>query len=132
MQALWTQRSSVTRSDANIVAIVFNLPENTAGAPKFHLEPMKLTIRFHTRDSSSAEKDHLYKIEFWEEVDVDNSKRSNDSSKRVTFILRKKQRKLRYWPRLTKEEKPPFPIKKNMEHVSFPPSVPSFFNGRCI
>ena len=85
---------------------------------------MKLTIRFRTRDGSSAEKDHLYKIEFWEEVDVDGSKRSNDSTKRVSFILHKKQRKLRYWPRLTKEEEPPFPIKKNMEHVSSPPPLP--------
>ncbi|PWN51279.1 HSP20-like chaperone [Violaceomyces palustris] len=55
--------------------------------------------------SSEDEPEKIYdfKLDFFEEIDVEASKQ-HQTSKSLYLVLRKKEVKLDYWPRLTKEK----------------------------
>ena len=56
-------------------------------------------------------------LDFYGEIDVENSK-TNHSARDVEFVLRKKELKEEYWPRLLKESKKVHFLKTNFDKVS--------------
>lgn len=56
-------------------------------------------------------------LEFYGEVDVENSK-THVSGANVHFMLRKKEMKQEYWPRLLKESKRVHYLKTDFDKVS--------------
>ncbi|KAL8687722.1 MAG: hypothetical protein Q9224_005068, partial [Gallowayella concinna] len=65
------------------------------------LKPTGLTFTGHSDTKKST---YHVELEFFAEIDVENSK-THHTSRDVFFVLRKKELKEEYWPRLLKESK---------------------------
>ena len=98
---LWAQRSSKTTPEKNYVFLTISVPDVPSSSIKIDLKPTRLTFTGH---SDSKKTTYPVELEFYGEVDVENSK-TNHSARDVEFVLRKKELKEEYWPRLLKESK---------------------------
>lgn len=67
---------------------------------KLDLTPTKLTF---TGNSESKKTKYHVDLEFFGEIDVENSK-TNHTARDIEMILRKKELKQEYWPRLLKDK----------------------------
>ncbi|KAI9832257.1 MAG: hypothetical protein M1819_004435 [Sarea resinae] len=100
-EVLWAQRSSSTDAEKNYVYLTITAPDVPASAMKLDLKPTGLTFS----GTSSTRKTEFYlELEFYDEIDVENSK-TNHTSRWVELVLRKKELRESYWPRLLKESK---------------------------
>jgi len=100
-EVLWAQRSSSTEAAKNVIYLTISVPDVPADQLKVDLKPTSLSFDGH---SSSKNTDYHVDLEFYAEIDVENSK-TNHTNKQVEFVLRKKELKEEYWPRLLKESK---------------------------
>ena len=78
------------------------------------LKPTSLTFTGHSETKKTT---YHVKLEFYSEIDVENSKTSH-TSKNFEFVLRKKEAKDEYWPRLLKESKKVHFLKTDFDKVS--------------
>ena len=76
------------------------MPDVPAKTLKLDLKPTGLTF---TGTSDSKKTTYHLDIEFYEEIDVENSK-TNHSPKNIEMVLRKKKLEEEYWPRLLKDK----------------------------
>jgi hypothetical protein len=97
---LWAQRSSVSEPEKNYIYLTISVPDVPKSSLKLDLTPTSLT--FTGTSETKKTTYHLY-LEFYEEIDVENSK-TNHSAKDIEMILRKKELKEEYWPRLLKDK----------------------------
>ena len=81
---------------------------------KVDLKPTSLTFTGH---SDTKKTTYHVELEFFGEIDVENSK-THHTSRDVEFVLRKKELKEEYWPRLLKETKKVHFLKTNFDKVS--------------
>ncbi|KAI4233979.1 MAG: hypothetical protein L6R40_006905 [Gallowayella cf. fulva] len=95
----WAQRSSSTDAEKNYIYLTIAAPD----VPKIDvdLKPTGLTFTGH---SDTKKTTYHVELEFYAEIDVENSK-THHTSRDVFFVLRKKEMKEEYWPRLLKESK---------------------------
>ncbi|KAI9731331.1 MAG: hypothetical protein M1834_005234 [Cirrosporium novae-zelandiae] len=100
-EVLWAQRSSATDAAKNYVYLTISAPDVPPKDLKLDLTPTKLIF---TGTSTSLKKTYHVELEFFEEIDPENSK-TNHTSRDIEFVLRKKELKEEYWPRLLKEKK---------------------------
>lgn len=86
--------------------LTINVP-NLAAPPatKFDLTSTGFTFHAKVGDSSKGieTKEYDFKLDFYAEVDVENSKQ-HTTSKCLYVVLRKKELAEEYWPRLTKDK----------------------------
>lgn len=68
---------------------------------KLDLKPTGLTFK---AISDSLKRSYALDLEFYAEIDVENSK-INHTGKNVEIVLRKKEMKEEFWPRLLKDAK---------------------------
>ena len=108
---LWAQRSSATEAEKNIIFLTISATD----VPKIdvNLKPTSLTF---TGTSTTKKTTYHVELEFYAEIDVENSKTHHTSSK-VEFVLRKKEMKEEYWPRLLKESKKAHFLKTDFDKV---------------
>ena len=111
---LWAQRSSNTTPEKNYVHLTISVPDVPASSVKIDLKPSSLTFTGH---SDSKKTTYHVELEFYGEVDVENSK-TNHTARDVEFVLRKKELKEEYWPRLLKEAKKVHFLKTDFDKVS--------------
>jgi len=99
-EVLWAQRASKTDASRNIVYLTVAAPDVSKDDMKLDLEPSKLTF-----SGFSSTKKVTYKcdIEFFDELDPTESK-INHTDRDIEMVLRKKEAKGEYWPRLLKEK----------------------------
>ncbi|KAG8932415.1 hypothetical protein FRC01_014141 [Tulasnella sp. 417] len=104
-EILWAQRSSETEEEKNILYFTINLPDVQENTIKYELTPTSISFAAKAGNASKniAEKDYEFKLDFYEEVVPEQSKK-RISSREIALILRKKEKKLEFWPRLTKEK----------------------------
>ncbi|SPO29509.1 related to SBA1 - Hsp90 associated co-chaperone [Ustilago trichophora] len=105
-EILWAQRSSADEADKNVVMLTINVPNLPAPpATKFDLTSTGFTFHAKTGDASKniPDKEYSFKLEFFDEIDVDASK-THLNSKCLYAVLRKKTAQEEYWPRLTKDK----------------------------
>ncbi|KAG9051231.1 hypothetical protein FS837_010518 [Tulasnella sp. UAMH 9824] len=104
-EILWAQRSSETEEEKNIVYLTINLPDVQENTIKYELTPKSISFAAKAGNASKgiAEKDYEFKLDFFEEVVPEQSKK-RINSRDISLILRKKEKKLEFWPRLTKEK----------------------------
>ena len=98
---LWAQRSNATDPEKNIVFLTIvaaDIPESSA---KLDIQPTSLTFAGY---SHSKKAEYNVSLEFYAEVDPAESK-THYSSRGVECVLRKKEPKEEFWPRLTKDSK---------------------------
>ena len=97
---LWAQRSSDSDPTKNYVYLTISVPDVPPKAMKLNLTPTKLSF---TGTSESKKTKYHVDLEFFGEIDVENSK-TNHTARDIELILRKKELKQEYWPRLLKDK----------------------------
>lgn len=117
---LWAQRSSTTDAAKNYIYLTISAPD----APKIDvdLKPTSLTFTGH---SDTKKTTYHVELEFFGEIDVENSK-TNHTTRDVEFVLRKKELKEEYWPRLLKESKKVHFLKTDFDKVCYTILASSF------
>jgi len=98
-EVLWAQRSSKTDAAKNYVYLTISVPDVPPSGLKLDLQPTGLSFNGH---SGTLKKDYCVALNFFAEIDVAESKIIH-TPKNVEIVLRKKELKDEYWPRLTKE-----------------------------
>lgn len=93
---LWAQRSSAKVAAQNIIYLTVRLidPEDL----KINLEANSLDLT-----AKSNDKDYKLHIDFYGEIDEKES-HYHVAGSHIAFVIRKKELKAEYWPRLTKEK----------------------------
>ncbi|SNX85805.1 related to SBA1 - Hsp90 associated co-chaperone [Melanopsichium pennsylvanicum] len=105
-EILWAQRSSADEAEKNVVMLTINVPNlPTPPATKFDLTSTGFNFHAKTGDTSKGipDKEYQFSLEFFDEIDVEASK-THLNSKCLYAVLRKKNAKEEYWPRLTKDK----------------------------
>jgi hypothetical protein len=98
---LWAQRSNKTDAVKNFIYLTISVPDIQPSKLKLDLQPQSLTFAGH---SDSLKRDYQVQLEFYAEIDVQESK-INHSAKNIEIVLRKKELKEEFWPRLLKDAK---------------------------
>lgn len=110
-EVLWAQRSSNSDPERNYVLLTISAPDVPNKSFKVDLKPTSLTFAGH---SDTKKTTYHVELEFFGEIDVENSK-THHTSRDVEFVLRKKDLKEEYWPRLLKESKKVHFLKTNFD-----------------
>lgn len=98
-EVLWAQRSSDSNPEKNYIHITISAPD----APKIDVDLKSTSLTF-TGNSDTKNTRYHVELELYGEIDTENSK-THHTSRGVEFVLRKKELKSEYWPRLLKESK---------------------------
>lgn len=97
----WAQRSSTSEPERNYVHLTIGAPDVPSSSCKIDLKPTSLTFTGH---SDTKKVTYHVELPLYGEIDVDASK-SHHTSRDAVFVLRKKELKAEYWPRLLKDSK---------------------------
>jgi hypothetical protein len=97
-EVLWAQRSSTSDPEKNYIYLTIGVPDVPPKSLKLDLKPTGLTF---TGTSDSKKTTYHLEMEFFSEIDVENSK-THHTPANIQMILRKKELKEEYWPRLLK------------------------------
>lgn len=98
---LWAQRSSKTEASKNFIYLTISVPDVQPANLKLQLKQQGLAFSGH---SDSLKRDYHLELEFYAEIDEKESK-INHTAKNVEIVLRKKELKEEFWPRLLKDSK---------------------------
>lgn len=96
---LWAQRSSATDAEKNVVLLTIEIVDPTN--LNIDLKPTYLTVK---ANSSKSEQPYELKIDFFRDIDPENSKINTGNGNHIYMVLRKAEAEEEYWPRLTKEK----------------------------
>lgn len=96
---LWAQRSNKTEAEKNFIYLTISVPD--VKEPKIELKSQSLTFSGY---SESLKRSYAVTLEFYAEIDESASK-YNHTPKNTQFVLRKKELKEEFWPRLLKDAK---------------------------
>ncbi|KAK9236526.1 HSP20-like chaperone [Lipomyces kononenkoae] len=97
-EVLWAQRSSETEADKNLIYLTVNVVD--VMSPDVKLTPSSISYK----GTSANGSEYAVELEFFEDIDVENSK-TIVTGRHTFFILRKKEAKEEYWPRLVKDKR---------------------------
>jgi len=100
-EVLWAQRSNKTDAAKNFIYLTISVPDVQPSNLKLDLKPQSLTFSGH---SDSLKRDYHLELEFYAEIDKEESK-INHTAKNIEMVLRKKELKEEFWPRLLKDAK---------------------------
>ncbi|KAI9809935.1 MAG: hypothetical protein M1825_000368 [Sarcosagium campestre] len=100
-EVTWAQRSSSSEPEKNYVFITIAAPDVSKDSLKVDLKPNSLTFSGY---SDSKKINYHVELELYELIDPDQSK-INNMSRDIEIVLRKKELKEEYWPRLLKDSK---------------------------
>ncbi|KAF7861828.1 hypothetical protein EAF04_007710 [Stromatinia cepivora] len=98
-EVLWAQRSNKTEAEKNFIYLTISVPD--VKEPKIELKSQSLTFSGY---SESLKRAYAVTLEFYAEIDESASK-YNHTQKSTQFVLRKKELKEEFWPRLLKDAK---------------------------
>ncbi|QSZ36329.1 hypothetical protein DSL72_007455 [Monilinia vaccinii-corymbosi] len=98
-EVLWAQRSSKTEAEKNFIYLTISVPD--VKEPKIELKSQTLTYSGY---SESLKRAYAVTLEFYDEIDESASK-YNHTQKSSQFVLRKKELREEFWPRLLKDSK---------------------------
>lgn len=110
---LWAQRSSATEPEKNHIFLTIMAPDVPESELKLDLQPTKLTF---SGPSTSKKVTYAVELEFYAEIDPKESK-INHTARDIEMVLRKKEPKEEYWPRLLKDSKRQHFLKTNFDKV---------------
>ena len=123
---LWAQRSSASTPAKNVIFLTISVPDVSASSCKIDLKPDSLTFTGH---SDSKKLDYYVRLEFYADIDVEESKTIH-TARDIEFVLRKKEIKDEYWPRLLKSTQKAHFLKTNFDKVRNAPAIYSFLRKK--
>jgi len=100
-EVLWAQRSSSTDATKNYIYLTITVPDCPPSNLKLNLTPTGLSFTGH---SDSLKRSYHVDLEFYDEIDKEESK-INHTPKNIELVLRKKELREEFWPRLLKDAK---------------------------
>ncbi|KAI6249412.1 hypothetical protein HI914_02802 [Erysiphe necator] len=100
-EILWAQRSSTTDAAKNIIYLTISVPDVSPSDLKLDIKPQSITF---AGNSSSQKRNYQVTLDLYAEIDTDETK-INHTAKNIELVLRKKELKEEYWPRLIKDNK---------------------------
>lgn len=112
----WAQRSSAddeTKNHVFLTIVAADVPESDL---KLDLQPTKLSFK---GASTSKKVTYAVDLEFFAEIDPKESK-IHHTSRNIELVLRKKELKEEYWPRLLKDNKKMHFLKTDFDKVRKP------------
>lgn len=109
----WAQRSSSSDPEKNFIYLTIAAPDVPKDKIKLDIKPTGLTF---SGTSETKKTTYHLELEFYAEIDVENSK-THHTSRDVLLVLRKKELKEEYWPRLLKESKKVHFLKTDFDKV---------------
>lgn len=98
---LWAQRSSATDPERNHVFLTISAPDVPKEKMTLDVQPTKVSFTGH---SELKNVDYKVELELFAEI-VPNESKINHTGKNIEMVLRKKELKEEFWPRLLKESK---------------------------
>jgi len=100
-EVIWAQRSNKTDAAKNFIYLSIIVPDVEQKNLKLDIKPTTVTYSGH---SESLKRDYHVVLELWGEIDASESK-INHTGKSTQLVLRKKELKEEFWPRLLKGDK---------------------------
>jgi len=97
-EVLWAQRSSSTDATKNFIYLTLTVPDVSEADLKLDIQPTKLIL---TGKSHTKKVTYHVELEFYEEI-VPSETKKNHTDRDVELVLRKKELKEEFWPRLLK------------------------------
>ncbi|KAJ8117595.1 hypothetical protein OPT61_g1238 [Boeremia exigua] len=110
-EVTWAQRSSDHDAEKNYVFLTIVAADVPESDLKLDLQPTKLSFK---GTSSSKKLTYAVDLEFFAEIDPKESKIQH-SGRDVTLVLRKKELKEEFWPRLLKDKAKVHFLKTNFD-----------------
>jgi hypothetical protein len=110
----WAQRSSSSDPEKNYVYLTIVAADVPESDMKLDLKETSLSFK---GPSTSKKVTYAIDIDFYAEIDPKESKISH-SGRDVSLVLRKKELKEEYWPRLLKDSKKVHYLKTDFDKVS--------------
>jgi hypothetical protein len=110
----WAQRSSSSDPEKNYVYLTIVAADVPESDLKLDLKESSLSFK---GASTSKKVTYAIDIDFYAEIDPNESKISH-SGRDVSLVLRKKELKEEYWPRLLKDSKKVHYLKTDFDKVS--------------
>ncbi|KAK6824176.1 hypothetical protein RU639_004969 [Aspergillus parasiticus] len=101
-EVLWAQRSSDSDAQRNVIYLTVNLPQIQESSLTYDLKPGSLSFSATSGDGIHEGK-YAFDMPFYKEVDPEHSNRKL-TTRSLKFVLRKKDKGLEYWPRLTAQK----------------------------
>ncbi|EGV65512.1 hypothetical protein CANTEDRAFT_113060 [Yamadazyma tenuis ATCC 10573] len=95
----WAQRSNASDETKNIVFLTIEVFD----VKNVQVDLTSTTLTF-SADSQNSDNKYEWKVEFFDEIDTENSKKNLGAGSHVSLLLRKAKKQEEYWPRLTKEK----------------------------
>jgi hypothetical protein len=111
----WAQRSSSSEPEKNYVYLTIVAADVPESDLKLDLKEQSLSFK---GTSTSKKVTYAIDIDFYAEIDPKESKISH-SGRDVSLVLRKKELKEEYWPRLLKDSKKVHYLKTDFDKVSY-------------
>ncbi|KAF3384615.1 Protein wos2 [Penicillium rolfsii] len=96
----WAQRSSDSDAERNYLYVNLKTPDVPKTEAKLSITPSNVSFT----GTSTKGVTYSVSLDLYAEIDPENSK-VNHTDREVELVLRKKELKLEYWPRLLKESK---------------------------
>ncbi|KAJ4407600.1 p23 chaperone protein wos2 [Didymella pomorum] len=110
-EVTWAQRSSADDAERNYVFLTIVAADVPESDLKLDLQPTKLSFK---GTSTSKKVTYAVDLEFFAEIDPKESKIQH-SGRDVTLVLRKKELKEEFWPRLLKDKAKVHFLKTNFD-----------------
>ncbi|KAJ4342475.1 p23 chaperone protein wos2 [Didymella glomerata] len=110
-EVTWAQRSSADDAEKNYVFLTIVAADVPESDLKLDLQPTKLSFK---GTSTSKKVTYAVDLEFFAEIDPKESKIQH-SGRDVTLVLRKKELKEEFWPRLLKDKAKVHFLKTNFD-----------------
>ncbi|KAF8876220.1 HSP20-like chaperone [Mucidula mucida] len=101
-EVLWAQRSSTSEPEKNIIYLTVNVPDIVQDSLECNLTSTSISFKAKNVKCSDG-KTYAFDLDFFSEIDTEHSVKKF-TSRSLSFVLRKKELKEEYWPRLTKEK----------------------------
>ncbi|KAJ4380562.1 p23 chaperone protein wos2 [Didymella sp. IMI 355093] len=110
-EVTWAQRSSADDAEKNYVFLTIVAADVPESDLKLDLQPTKLSFK---GTSTSKKVTYAVDLDFFAEIDPKESKIQH-SGRDVTLVLRKKELKEEFWPRLLKDKAKVHFLKTNFD-----------------
>ncbi|KAF3043463.1 hypothetical protein E8E12_008965 [Didymella heteroderae] len=110
-EVTWAQRSSADDPEKNYIFLTIVAADVPESDLKLDLQPTKLSFK---GTSTSKKVTYAVDLEFFAEIDPKESKIQH-SGRDVTLVLRKKELKEEFWPRLLKDKAKVHFLKTNFD-----------------
>ncbi|KAF1951476.1 HSP20-like chaperone [Byssothecium circinans] len=112
-EVTWAQRSSSTEPEKNYIFLTIVAADVPESDKQLELTPTKLTFK---GASTSKKVTYAVELEFYAEIDPQESK-IHHTGRDFELVLRKKELKEEFWPRLLKDNKKVHFLKTNFDKV---------------